>query len=897
MSQSKQQSASPVLFLLERLQSSRRHLVILVGILLLITILIIGAGISYFIYPKQWKIWLLFGSGMLLLGTLAIGITVYLLKRQVIQPLTQLQAELQHPEYNPINQDAEATGEQHNESYIQQRRGVDKTGSIANITQSDLIGETRTKNETGQLLQIDGQDYYRQLVEFSPDGIVIHSEGKIVFINQAGAKLLKAASPEQLIGKSIMDFVHPDEREIVQQRVQRVGAEGKEVPLVEEKLIRLDKTVVDVGVTRFPFVYQNKPAVQLVIHDITERKRTAAEIIQRNRELTILQSTGVAITSSLDLRYVLDTVVQEMVKLFEVESCAIFEWNQTEETVCMIARYGSAGWWDPKAPAQIRRLADYPLIKWVLDEQIPQQMTIDQTNIDPAEFAYMQGSDIKSRMILPMIFQKRVIGLAELEDRRVERTFSYQEISLAKLLANQAANAIENARLFEQAQQEIAERKQAEAALEEERALLAQRVAERTAELSKVNAELARTARLKDEFLANMSHELRTPLNGILGSSEILQTGAYGPVNEKQLKYLRNVEESGRHLLSLINDILDLSKSEVGRLELEIKPISVKSVCQASLRLTKQLAHKKRLKVFQTLDSTATRLPADERRLKQILVNLLSNAIKFTPEGGKIGLEVVGDEAQQVVHFAVWDTGIGIAQEDMQWLFQPFVQLDSSLARQQGGTGLGLSLVSRLVELHGGGISVESEVGQGSRFTVSLPCPPAKEGVEEEEKAKSREREQAPVSTPTPHPSPSMDAPLILLAEDNEDNINTFSDYLQLQGYRVIVARNGEEALERVKEEKPDVILMDVQMPGMDGLEATRRLRANSELANVPIIALTALAMPGDRERCLEAGANEYLSKPVSLKRLVEVIEAQLSELEDFGNEGLPQTRQFEGAG
>jgi PAS domain S-box-containing protein len=839
--------------------------------------LTIGAGISYFIYLNQWKIWLLFGSGMLFLGTLAMGTVVYLLNRQVIQPLTQLQAELQHPEHNPINQDAETTGEQHNESYILQKGEADKAEPTANITQSDLTGTNRTKNETGQLPPLDGQDHYHQLVEFSPDGMAIHSEGKIVFINHAGAKLLKAASPEQLIGKSIMDFVLPDEREIIQQRVQQAGEGKKAVPLVEEKLVRLDETVIDVEVARFPFIYQNKPAVQLVIHDVTARKRTEAEMIQRNRELTILQSTGVAITSSLDLRYVLDTIVQEMVKLFKVESCAIFEWDQAEDTVRMIARYGLSGWWDSNTPAQVRRLADYPLIKWVLDEQIPQQMTIGQTNIDPAEFAYMQESDIKSRMILPMIFQKRVIGLAELEDSRVERTFSYQEISLAKLLTNQAASAIENARLFEQAQQEIAERKRAEAALEQERALLAQRVAERTMQLSKANAELARAARLKDEFLANMSHELRTPLNGILGSSEILQTGAYGAVNEKQLKYLRNVEESGRHLLSLINDILDLSKSEAGRLELEIRPTSVKSVCEASLRLTKQLAHKKRLKVFQTFDSTVKRLPADERRLKQILVNLLSNAIKFTPEGGKIGLEVVGDEAQQAVHFAVWDTGVGIAQEDMQWLFQPFVQLDSSLARQQGGTGLGLSLVSRLIELHGGGISVESEVGQGSRFTVSLPYPQTEEGVEEEKKERSREREQAPASTPSPLLSRSTAAPLILLVEDNEGNINTFSDYLQLQGYRVIVARNGEEALERVKEEKPDVILMDVQMPGMDGLEATRRLRANSELANVPIIALTALAMPGDRERCLEAGANEYLSKPVSLKGLVKTIKTQLN--------------------
>ena len=167
---------------------------------------------------------------------------------------------------------------------------------------------------------------------------------------------------------------------------------------------------------------------------------------------------------------------------------------------------------------------------------------------------------------------------------------------------------------------------------------------------------------------------------------------------------------------------MDISKVEAGKLDLEIGPVSVESVCQASLRLVKELAHQKQLKVSTTFNNIITILQADERRLKQILVNLLSNAIKFTPEGGEIGLEVGEDTEKQVIHFTVWDTGIGISREDMRQLFQPFVQLDSSLARQYAGTGLGLSLVLRLVELHRGGISMESEVGQGSRFTISLPC-------------------------------------------------------------------------------------------------------------------------------------------------------------------------------
>ncbi len=268
---------------------------------------------------------------------------------------------------------------------------------------------------------------------------------------------------------------------------------------------------------------------------------------------------------------------------------------------------------------------------------------------------------------------------------------------------------------------DITDRKRAEEALAEERALLADRVKEQTIELTRANAELAHAARLKDEFLANMSHELRTPLNTILGMSEALQEEVYGVLNKRQLSAVRSVEESGRHLLALINDILDLSKIGAGKLELSITPVDVESVCQASLRLLNQAAHKKHLKVSTMFDSTITTIHADERRLKQVLVNLLSNAVKFTPKGGKIGLDVEGDPKKHVVHFTVWDTGIGIANKDIERLFQPFVQLDATLSRRYEGAGLGLSLVSRILDMHGGSVSVESEVGKGSRFTVSLP--------------------------------------------------------------------------------------------------------------------------------------------------------------------------------
>lgn len=276
-------------------------------------------------------------------------------------------------------------------------------------------------------------------------------------------------------------------------------------------------------------------------------------------------------------------------------------------------------------------------------------------------------------------------------------------------------------KLFTVILRDVTQRQKAEHMLREMNEVLEQRVRERTIALSAANTELAKAARLKDEFLASMSHELRTPLHAILGLSEALQEEVYGNVTDKQRLSLSRIEESGRHLLSLINDILDLSKIEAGKITLQFDDIEVEAICQASLRFIKEAADTKHLSVTLSLDPAVTTLQADNRRLKQMLVNLLSNAVKFTRDGGAIGLEVAGHATEGQVVFTVWDTGIGIAEADMARLFQPFVQLDSALNRQHQGTGLGLSLVARLAELHQGSVAVESAVGAGSRFRLTLP--------------------------------------------------------------------------------------------------------------------------------------------------------------------------------
>jgi len=410
------------------------------------------------------------------------------------------------------------------------------------------------------------------------------------------------------------------------------------------------------------------------------------------------------------------------------------------------------------------------------------------------------------------------------------------------------------------------------------------------AALLHTNAELERATRLKDEFLANMSHELRTPLNAILGMTEGLQDGIFGPISDRQRRSLSTIEHSGTHLLSLINDVLDVAKIEAGQLELDYAPVSVRLLCNSSLTLIKQQAHKKRLHLEPQIPSNLPTLYGDERRLRQILVNLLSNAVKFTPEDGRITVtasyapltleEIASHSAIShpqvdpaatigIMTLAVADTGIGISPDNMKKLFQPFIQIDSALNRQNEGTGLGLALVKRITELHGGQVVLTSEVGNGSCFTLQLPV------ISIPSDNSSSADFTATIEAVTPVDRATV--PLILLAEDNEANISTTTAYLTAKGYDVIVAKNGTEVINLVTNVDPDLILMDIQMPQIDGLATIHEIRQKTSLANVPIVALTALAMPEDRERCLVAGANEYISKPIRLKQLVQVIQILLA--------------------
>ncbi len=395
----------------------------------------------------------------------------------------------------------------------------------------------------------------------------------------------------------------------------------------------------------------------------------------------------------------------------------------------------------------------------------------------------------------------------------------------------------------------------------------ARRIRNLDVELSHGEAQmqaLAEAARLKDEFLANMSHELRTPLNAIIGLSEVLSNELFGEINADQRESVDMINDAGEHLLDLINDILDLSKIAANRFELQIQDLDPASVCESAIRMIESPARSRNISLDAKSVSTGLRIAADRRRVLQILVNLLANAIKFTGKGGRVGLEMAHEDG--VVRFTVWDTGIGISKDDISNLFKPFTQLDSSLNRKFEGSGLGLSLVKRLTELHGGEVSVESDLGTGSRFSFTLPA--LETGVAKDTAA----ADQTSTLVDLPHLESTKKATL-LIVEDNPVNARMSEKILQAKGYRTELVGDAETALDALNSNTPDLIVTDIQLPGMDGLELIRQIRGRRGLEDLPIVSTTALAMPGDRERIIEAGATEYISKPLNYSDLDRLIE------------------------
>jgi len=386
--------------------------------------------------------------------------------------------------------------------------------------------------------------------------------------------------------------------------------------------------------------------------------------------------------------------------------------------------------------------------------------------------------------------------------------------------------------------------------------------------LESFNQQLERTNQLKNQFLANTSHEIRTPLSSIIGFTHLLLAQGYDPTRERHQEYLNIIQSSGKHLLALINDILDLSKIEANQLDVQWETVNVQTLCSNVFALLKEKAANKNLKLRLEVDANITTLVADSLRLKQMLLNLLFNALKFTTTGS-VGLKVA--VKGEFMYFTVWDTGEGISKEDQTELFQPYFQIANAACDRDEGTGLGLAVTRKLVEIHSGWLKVESKVNQGSRFTIVLPLT-QKEGVGGDEGVETFLKN---VSTEVGGNGGNLNcisSSKILLVEDDLPNAKVIKTYLEKLGYQVTWVKNAAEMWQVITQLQPAVILMDVYLPDENGLKLVQQLRENQQYKTIPILAQTAMAMKGDRETCLAAGVNDYISKPIDLPLLATLV-------------------------
>jgi signal transduction histidine kinase/ActR/RegA family two-component response regulator len=540
-------------------------------------------------------------------------------------------------------------------------------------------------------------------------------------------------------------------------------------------------------------------------------RHRSAQLARKVEQLEALAEVGTAVSSSLDADEVLTTIVTHAVELSGTDGGSLMEYDEDTHLFGVRTAYGTS----PSVIDALRATrihVDETLVgRAALSRKAIQLPNLEGIELDP-HLQVLYDGGWRSLVAIPLVRQDRVVG-ALVVRRKTTGAFSDETCEMLSAFASQSAVALTNARLYQQ--------------------------------LERQSVELAEVSAHKSEFLASMSHELRTPLNAVIGFSEVLLERMFGELNERQEDYLQDILGSGRHLLALLNDILDLSKVEAGQMQLDLTTFPAHDALQYAMSLVRERSVQHSITTDVDIAPDLGRIAADELRFKQVLLNLLTNAVKFTPDGGQVTVAAWREATDLIV--TVSDTGVGILPEDQERIFDSFQQGGRSASKVEG-TGLGLTLTKRIVELHGGRLWLISEPGAGSTFGFSLPQDPAL---------------TAPVPSPQQWSSlpADDDPPKVVVIEDDASSSELLALHLGAAGLRPVVVRTGEEGLDAAHALRPAAVILDILLPGMDGWEVLSALKADAATATTPVVVVS--VFPG-RGRGIALGASDYLVKPVA---------------------------------
>jgi PAS domain S-box-containing protein len=638
----------------------------------------------------------------------------------------------------------------------------------------------------------------------------------IIFVNYRGEKFLEYTAAE-LRGKNLLELVKEPVRNDLKKEIN--FRQTNERRLVQTILISKSERPIDVMVKILPLYHNSKISGSIYLFtDITLLKQAEKETLLQQKELQSLIKLCTMMSASLDLKEVLDFIVKAITEFAKADACTLRLLSDDGQDLVLSASYGVDVTHHPEKVRLDGSITGKAVQekRVVIIPDISQEATYQSSPIVSEE-------KMASLLCVPLVMKNAAKGAFCLYTKQTCQ-FTQHQIDLVKAFGDQAAIALENARLYSQEQQLV--------------------------------VKLRELNQAKSDFLSMVSHELRSPLTSIKGYTALMLAGRAGETNENQKRFLKIVEEQSDHLTNLITDLLNLSRIEAGQVRMNKSSVSLKALSETIVERMRSHFDQKKINLTAIIQDDLPFVYADKDKMIQVLANFLTNALKFTPENGRVIIEIF--EKDRNVEARISDTGIGIPAIELEKIFEKFYQVDSSSTRQTGGAGLGLAIVKRIVEMHEGKVWAESDgPNKGSRFCFQLPA--FRPMASEDDLIRAAGPNRALPGQKT-----------ILLVDDEQDILNLHKIYLEDEGYHVIWALTGHQAIERAREGLPDLILLDIKLPDIDGVQVLKTLKEDPQTKNIAVMIVSILH---DREtQTRQLGVNDYLTKPVDKKQLLSKI-------------------------